>query len=151
MNQNRIVDVYTPYSNTLILEEEMKPYLHTITILVSDLAKSIAFYRLLGLHVPDCNENETHVDCTSEGSSCLCLVPYSTVQQHYPQWQHKAANNMITLQFRCHNQGEVDIIYTKLINHEYISTQTPYNTPWGERYAQVFDPDGNTIALFAPL
>lgn len=129
----------------------MKTHLHSVTIIVRDLAKSIAFYRMLGLDIPDGLENETHVDCTSAGSMNICLVPETTVQQHRPGWQYPGANGSISLHFKCSTQGDVDVMYTKFMNEEYQSSMLPYNTPWGERYAQVLDPDGNTVALFASL
>ncbi len=129
----------------------MKPNLHTVTIIVRDLSKSIAFYRMLGLEIPDGMENESHVDCTASGNMNICLVPETTVKQHRPGWQYPGANGAISLHFKCANQGDVDVMYTQFMNEEYTSSMLPSNTPWGERYAQVFDPDGNTIALFASL
>lgn len=129
----------------------MKPHLHTVTIIVKDLGKSIAFYRLLGLDIPDGMEHESHVDCTTSGSMNICLVPETTVQLHRPDWKNPGANSSISLQFKCSTQGDVDVMYTKFMNEEYTSSMLPYNTPWGERYAQVLDPDGTTIALFASL
>ncbi len=33
----------------------------------------------------------------------------------------------------------------------YKSELTPFDAPWGQRYAVVLDPDGNGVDLFAPL
>lgn len=108
----------------------MKAQLHTVTIIVKDLGKSIAFYRMLGLDIPDGMENESFVDCTSESSTCICLVPETTVQQHRPGWKYPTTNGAISLQFKCSNQGDVDVLYTKFMNENYRSSMLPYNTPW---------------------
>lgn len=129
----------------------MKAHLHSVIIIVKDLTASIKFYRLLGLTIPDGLENESHVDCmTDDHHVYVCLVPEATVTLHRKGWTPQTGNT-ITLQFACENQNAVDVLYTMFINEEYQSSMPPYDTPWGERYAQVLDPDGNTIALFAGL
>ena len=128
----------------------MKPSLHSVLIIVADIQASIKFYRTLGLDVPDANPDDTHIDCIMEGSVYICLVPEATAKKHRDGWQGSAGNRL-TLQFRCETQNDVDVTYTKLINEEYTSSELPHDTPWGERYAQVLDPDGNVIVLFAGL
>jgi uncharacterized glyoxalase superfamily protein PhnB len=39
----------------------------------------------------------------------------------------------------------------KLVAAGYRSHLAPFDAFWGQRYATVFDPDGNPVDLFAPL
>lgn len=129
----------------------MALHLHSVTIVVSNMAKSIAFYRTLGLQIADNMEQEPFVDCMADGTTYICLVSESTVTTHRPHWVRNEASSSVSLHFKLDKQGDVDVIHTRFMNHNYESSMQPYDAPWGERYAQVLDPDGHTIALFASL
>ena len=128
----------------------MKFGLSAIVVIANDIHESIKFYRLLGLNVPDYKEHDTHVDCIQESGFIISLVPEHTVMLHRPNWKGSTGTR-VTLQFWCSNQNEVDVTYTRLINEGYRTSELPHDGGWGERYAQVFDPDGNIIALFSVL
>lgn len=76
------------------------PNLNAVGIVVSDMAESIRFYRLLGLDVPD-TPGEGHVDAFLPNGVRFMLVPWDAF--------------------------------------------------WGQRYAQLQDPTGVPVDLYAPL
>ena len=47
--------------------------------------------------------------------------------------------------------AEVDAIYKQLVEQGYRSHKEPWDAFWGQRDAQVLDPDSNPVDLFAPL
>lgn len=49
--------------------------------------------------------------------------------------------------FRC----DVDATFAALIESGVKPHREPWDAPWGQRYAQVYDPDGVIVDLFAPL
>ena len=57
----------------------------------------------------------------------------------------------ITLAFLCSDAADVDATYARLTDAGFTGTTAPYDAFWGQRYANVDDPDGNDVALFAQL
>jgi len=58
----------------------------------------------------------------------------------------------MAIAFRCESPRDVDRVYGDPIDGGDAGRQTePWDAFWGQRYAQVKDPDGNVIDLFAPL
>jgi uncharacterized glyoxalase superfamily protein PhnB len=125
--------------------------LHTVGITVKDLGKSLSFYRTLGLPIPEGQDNEHHVEFTSEEGYSIGFIPESTMLHTNPNWQAPTGDNRISLQFACEAPAEVDKTYNRLIAAGYTSFKEPWDAFWGQRFAQVMDPDGNNVGLFAPL
>jgi uncharacterized glyoxalase superfamily protein PhnB len=53
--------------------------------------------------------------------------------------------------FRCESQEEVDRVYRELLDAGATPHKEPWDAFWGQRYAQLKDPDGTVIDLYAPL
>jgi uncharacterized glyoxalase superfamily protein PhnB len=125
--------------------------LHTVGITVKDLGKALTFYRILGLPIPDGQDDEHHVEFTSEHGYSIGFIPESTMLQADPTWKAPTGNNRISLQFACGSPEEVDETYEKLMKAGYQSFKEPWDAFWGQRFAQVIDPDGNNVAFFAEM
>ena len=125
--------------------------LHTVGVTVKDLGKSLSFYRTLGLAIPEGQDNEHHVEYTSEDGYSIGFIPESTMLQTNPNWQAPTGDNRISLQFACKTAAEVDETHNKLVAAGHKSFKEPWDTFWGQRFAQVIDPDGNNVAFFADL
>ena len=125
--------------------------LHTIGITVKDLGKSLAFYRTLGLAIPEGQDHEHHVEYTSEKGYSIGFIPEKTMLQTDPTWVAPTGNNRISLQFESGSPAAVDETYNKLIAAGYQSFKAPWDAFWGQRFAQVIDPDGNNVGFFAEL
>jgi catechol 2,3-dioxygenase-like lactoylglutathione lyase family enzyme len=125
--------------------------LHTIGITVKDLGKSLSFYRTLGLAIPEGQDNEHHVEFTSENGYSIGFIPETTMLHSDPTWVAPTGNNRISLQFACGSPAEVDETYNKLIAAGHKSFKEPWDAFWGQRFAQVLDPDGNNVGFFAEL
>jgi uncharacterized glyoxalase superfamily protein PhnB len=57
----------------------------------------------------------------------------------------------ISLAFECASPAEVDAVHAKVTAAGHPSKTAPWDAFWGQRYAQVLDPDGNVVDLFAAL
>ena len=67
-----------------------------------------------------------------------------------PDWRRPDGNS-IGLAFACDSADDVDAVYAELTGAGYESHKEPWDAFWGMRYAQVRDPDGHVVDLFAPL
>jgi catechol 2,3-dioxygenase-like lactoylglutathione lyase family enzyme len=125
------------------------PRLNAIAIVVSDLAQSIRFYRLVGLDVPE-TPDEGHVDTFLPDGVRFMLDTEDTVRSFRPDWS-RATGNQIGIAFECEGPAEVDATYRRVVDAGFHGEKEPWDAFWGQRYAQVQDPDGVGVDLYAPL
>ena len=125
------------------------PQLNAIGIVVSDMARSIAFYRLLGLDVPE-TPDEGHVDTFLPNGVRFMLDSEETVRSFRPDWQRERGNQL-GLAFECASPTEVDEVYARAVEAGDHGEKEPWDAFWGQRYAQLVDPDGVPVDLYAAL
>jgi catechol 2,3-dioxygenase-like lactoylglutathione lyase family enzyme len=125
------------------------PELNAVGIVASDMARSIAFYRLLGLDVPERSE-EGHVEAAQANGFRLMLDREETVRSFQPDWT-RAAGNQLGLAFECASPAEVDDVYARVTADGFHGEKEPWDAFWGQRYAQLKDPDGVPVDLYARL
>ena len=125
------------------------PELNAIGIVVSDMSRSIGFYRALGLDVPESPE-EGHVDTFLPNGVRFMLDTEETVRSFRPDWKRESGNQL-GLAFECGSAAEVDETYARLTAAGHHGEKDPWDALWGQRYAQLQDPDGVPVDLYAPL
>ena len=123
--------------------------LAAIGIVTSDIAGSVRFYRLLGLEIPDPGDGPHH-DVELPGGIRLMWDTVELMQQLYPEREEPRGQRM-ELAFDCESPADVDATYERLVEAGYEGQKEPYDAFWGQRYANVVDPDGNAVDLFAAL
>jgi catechol 2,3-dioxygenase-like lactoylglutathione lyase family enzyme len=128
----------------------MTPQLDLIGLVVADMGRSLAFYRRLGLAIPTDADGEGHVE-TTVGGLRLAFDTAETIRSFDPGWSPPAGGHRMALAFRCPSPGDVDRVYADLVGAGYTGHLEPWDAFWGQRYASVLDPDGNTVELFAQL
>src|SRR5918999_372034 len=101
---------------------EMKARLDMIGIVVEDMGRSLAFYRELGMELPEDADGRPHVETKLPGGLRLAWDTEETIRTFEP-----------------------------LVSLGYDGHKAPWDAPWGQRYALVRDPDGNAVDLFCPL
>lgn len=124
--------------------------LDLIGLVVEDMAASLAFYRRLGLDIPEEADHEGHAEVTLPGGLRLAWDTVEVVQS-FSSWEPAAGGHRIGLAFLCDSVAEVDERHADLVVAGYRSHLAPFDAFWGQRYATVLDPDGNPMDLFAPL
>jgi uncharacterized glyoxalase superfamily protein PhnB len=121
-----------------------------IGTIVADMPRALAFYRLLGLEFPEGAESEGHAEASVAGVRFM-LDTQETIRSFDPGWQPPSRGHRISAAFRCDSPAEVDETYQRLLGAGGSSHKEPWDAVWGMRYAQVKDPDGNIVDLFADL
>ena len=123
--------------------------LNAIGIVVSDMERSIHFYRLIGLDVPE-TPGEGHVETTLASGTRLMFDTEEIVKSFQPEWTRQAGNQL-SLAFECGSAAEVDETYARMIAAGFDGEKEPWDAFWGQRYAQLADPDGVPVDLYASL
>jgi catechol 2,3-dioxygenase-like lactoylglutathione lyase family enzyme len=119
-------------------------------VFVHDLQRSLDFYRLLGLPVPDADG--PHVAVELPGGNTLAFDVEETIAGMHPGWAPPSAPAArLALALGVPTPAEVDALFEKVTAAGHTGALKPYDAPWGQRYATVADPDGNWVDLFAPL
>ena len=124
-----------------------------IGIVVRDMAAAVRFYRRLGLEFPkDADAPEHgHVEAQLPGGLRLMLDTVETVRSFDPDWTEPSGSPRVGLAFACESPADVDATYRELVEAGCEGHKEPWDAFWGQRYAQLKDPDGNSVDLFAPL
>src|SRR5438552_12532451 len=125
----------------------MSVTLDVVGIAVKDMARSLQFYRLLGLPVPEGMDSEGHVEIELIGFR-LAWDTVEILKGVYDQWEEPSGHR-VELAFRCDSPDEVDALYTRMTEHGYRGLKEPWDAFWGQRYAVIEDPDGNLLSLYA--
>lgn len=126
------------------------PTLDAFGLVVRDMAASLAFYRALGLQFPDGAEQEGHVEATLAGGVRLLFDTVEVVQS-FSHWEPATGGHRMGLAFRCDSPAEVDAVFARLVDRGAAPIKEPWDAFWGQRYAQLADPDGNPVDLYAAL
>jgi len=127
------------------------PKLDAFGIPVSDMARSIAFYHRLGLDFPEGAENEGHAEAELGGGVRYMLDTEEVMRAFDPEWKRPMDGHLVGGAFRCNSPEEVERLYRELLDAGATPYKEPWNAFWGQRYAQLKDPDGTVIDLYAPL
>ena len=122
-----------------------------IGIVVTDMAKALAFYRLLGFDIPASADTEPHVAIELPGGLRMTWDSVETIRSFDPTYEPATGSPRMGLAFEAASPAAVDEAYETLTAAGYEGHKSPWDAFWGQRYAVVHDPDGNGIDLFAPL
>jgi len=124
------------------------PELNAIGIVSSNLRASIAFYRLLGIDLPE--DGEGHIEATLPSGLRLMLDAEDVVKSFRSDWTRETGNQL-ALAFECASPAEVDELYEQVTAAGFVGEKEPWDAFWGQRYAQLSDPDGVPVDRCAPL
>jgi catechol 2,3-dioxygenase-like lactoylglutathione lyase family enzyme len=129
----------------------MTARLDLIGLVVEDMARSLAFYRQLGFDLPPESDGEPHVETTLPGGVRIAWDTVETVRSFDPGWTAPSGGHRVALAFACDDPADVDATYRALVDAGHRGHKQPWDAFWGQRYAIVLDPDGNSVDLFAAL
>jgi catechol 2,3-dioxygenase-like lactoylglutathione lyase family enzyme len=133
--------------STLTVSVRPVPQLDAIGIVSSDLARTRAFYGLLGIEFA---AGDDHVEATMPNGLRLMLDTEDVIRSFKPDWQRENGNQL-ALAFACGSPAEVDELYANVVGAGFDGEKEPWDAFWGYRYAQLRDPDGVVVDLFAKL
>ncbi len=119
-----------------------------INLVTENMAAAVAFYRRLGLTIPDTVPafQDHHRSVEASGGIDVDLDSHEFARH----WNKGWAGGMAVLNFAVRSRQRVDEIYADLLGAGYRGQQEPYDAFWGARYAVVEDPDGNSVGIMSP-
>ncbi|GIF67552.1 glyoxalase [Asanoa ishikariensis] len=120
-------------------------------LVVADMARSLAFYRALGLSIPADADDAPHTEVTLPGGLRLAFDTVETIRSFHPGWEAPSGSARMALAFACDTPAEVDEVYARMTKDGHAGELEPFDAFWGQRYATLTDPDGNAVDLFAAL
>lgn len=130
---------------------DMNPNLSAIGVVATDLPRTLSFYRALGLDIPADADEAPHVEVALPGGLRLLFDTPETIEAFAPGWAPPTGSPRMGLAFECADPGEVDKVYTSMVDAGFEGHLEPWDAFWGQRYACLLDPDGNGVDLFAAL
>lgn len=125
------------------------PRFDGLSVVVTDMAASMAFYRLCGLAVPDDADSQPHVEVPLGDGFRIMFDSQSAIASWNRTWTPPAPGGRLTPAFRCGSPAEVDAVHDALVAAGHTAQLAQFDTFWGQRYASVLDPDGTPVDLYA--
>ena len=130
----------------------MSTRLDVVGMVVDDMARSVGFYRELGVEFPEGADEQGHVEASLPGGLRLALDTVEEIHKFDSGWSAASGGSgRMGLAFLAESPAEVDSTYERLTSLGYEGEREPWDAFWGQRYASVKDPDGNGVDLFCPL
>jgi len=129
-----------------------------INVIAADPVASAAFYRRLGVDIPDDSVWRTasgahHISAANEREGAphfdIDSVPFAAIWNGGWNGRRDLAGRVV-IGFRVATRAAVDEIYADLTGAGYNGLQPPYDAFWGARYAVVEDPDGLAVGIMSP-
>ncbi len=118
------------------------PALDVITIVTTDLDRSLAFARLLGIGPPDLvGPGFATVDVAHPIRLAWTVEPHSSPR----------GVDHVRLGVRCVDADELAQRYRAATGAGHRAFSPPHDAAWGATVCRLLDPDGNVVELYAPL
>ncbi|HRF58842.1 MAG TPA: VOC family protein [Fimbriimonadaceae bacterium] len=121
-----------------------------VGIVTHDLERSLEFYRALGWEIPEPQPDDDHFEIALPNGLRVAWDKVELMKQILPDWVEPVGHRL-GLAFKAGSPAEVDATFNRLTDLGFRGKTPPWDAFWGQRYAQVEDPDGNVVDLFAPL
>ena len=137
---------------------EARPLFNQVNIVSRDLAASTAFYRLLGLDIPELriwgSDSAPHHASAVEERPVVTDFDMDS-ERFASVWNTGWAGRSdlagkVVLSFRVAERDEVDAIHARVTGAGHASLSAPHDAFWGSRFAIVEDPDGIAVGIMSP-
>jgi uncharacterized glyoxalase superfamily protein PhnB len=132
----------------------MKPTvtLKKVNIVAEHYEESLAFYRLLGLSIPEVlakHANTKHAPALNEDGS-FAIDNSELASIYNAGWRQGKNRKSVLLTAQVESRRDVDQTFNTLVSAGHSAVQVPYDAFWGSRYAIVMDPEGNWVGIESP-
>lgn len=133
-----------------------RPKLDQLNIVSRDPEASMAFYRRLGMDIPEQRvwrtASGTH-HITGQQDALDFDIDSTTFAQIWNSgWKGRSdLAGRVVVGFSVESREAVDMLYADLTKAGYKGLQPPWDAFWGARYAVVEDPDGIAVGLMSPI
>ena len=116
-----------------------------VGVVSADLHRSVEFYRLLGIPLPEVESD--HVEVAMENGMRFALDSLELIKS-LGHWEPPVGHRM-GIGINAETPAGVDETFAKVVAAGFEGMTEPFDAFWGQRYAQVKDPDGNPVDIFA--
>ena len=136
------------------------PILDQINLVSGDLNASIAFYRRLGLEIPDAavwrtptgGHHASAADQSADQAIGFDLDSTVFAQCWNSGWKGRTdLRGRVVIGFGVPTRADVDNLFRDMTGTGYRGLQEPHDAFWGARYAIIEDPDGIAVGLMSPV
>jgi catechol 2,3-dioxygenase-like lactoylglutathione lyase family enzyme len=137
-----------------------QPVFNQINIVCSDVDASLAFYRRLGVTIPDGMVWRTATGAHHVGpipgdaadTPSIDLDSTAFAQIWNTGWKGRGdLAGRVVVGFGVATREDVDRVHADMTGAGYRSLQAPYDAFFGARYAVIEDPDGLAVGLMSPI
>lgn len=137
-----------------------KVILDQINLVCGDTDASIAFYRRLGVEIPDAAVWRTptgahHVGAgehAADKAIAFDLDSTAFAQCWNSGWKGRTdLRGRVVLGFGVATRAAVDDVFRDMTGAGYRGLQEPHDAFWGARYAIIEDPDGIAVGVMSPV
>lgn len=129
-----------------------------VNVVVADMDATVAFYRLVGLDVPDAPEwpPGSGARHTEIGRADGCHIAFDNTEMSRiwgasPGSPAPPPGTTVVIGLAVENRDAVDDRCAAAEAAGYGVARPPYDAFWGARYAIVVDPDGHHVGLMSPV
>jgi predicted lactoylglutathione lyase len=124
-----------------------KPRFTMVVLLVEDLARSLAFYRRLGIEFPEGADERTDIGVDiGDGRT---IIWTTTFGGNDPNRTAPSGASRIMLEFFVDDYAAVDSTFAELVEAGYHVVREPFVTSFEAYMCLIDDPDGNTVLVTA--
>jgi uncharacterized glyoxalase superfamily protein PhnB len=127
----------------------MAPLLNAMGIVASDMARSLDFYPSTRPRRTRHARRGTRQHPPSQRLSADARLRRR--DKEVPPRLDTPPRHQFSLAVQCDRPAEVDKLYSQMISAGYQGDKDPWDAFWGQRYAQLRDPDGVPVDLYATL
>jgi len=120
-----------------------------VHLTVKDMSVAVEFYRRIGLDVGE-PAGGSHVEIDVGSGVHIALSTVELTRSYDPGWREPNLPPGSVLQFRVGSRAAVDALYQELTEAGYHGHLPPFDAFWGNRYAEVDDPDGHVVGFHSP-
>jgi catechol 2,3-dioxygenase-like lactoylglutathione lyase family enzyme len=118
-----------------------------VAVSATDLARTAAFYELLGFSFPPIEGDTMHLESPGTVRLMIDTAALLTELNGEPPRPGNASGFALSAA----TPAEVDEAVARVSGAGHTVVHQPFDAPWGQRYATVADPDGYRVDLFCPL
>ena len=126
---------------------------HQIGLIVHNMHESLAFYRRIGIEIPESEvwrtDTGAHHAMTAPGEMDVQFESVKLAHAYNAGFGAERSRVMIYVELE--SRDAVDALWHALISESVQGLQPPYDAFWGARLAIVEDPDGNPVGLSSPV
>lgn len=126
------------------------PRLDAIAVTSTDMARTVAFYTLLGFEFGPLDPDAQHVEPAARPGEPRLMIDAAALVERLTGEAPRPSNHS-AFALLCDSPAEVDMLAARVAEAGHAVVTEPWDAFWGQRYATVMDPDGTRIDLFAPL